>query len=155
MTIQILNTKKAIITFTVPVGTVLVAFGLYKGVMGLVHANHTMHVHQGHNISYRLTDCSETPGGSGSQWDASILIHNTNPDSVDDYGVQVEFLDPAGIPQAWTGIKHFGGDLDPNSTKTLHLHASTDQSGSPQVTCNLVFYRGDSKAGDTSPVPMR
>ena len=154
MTIQILNTRKAQAAIGIPVATGLVVFGLVEGILGLVHANHTMHVHQGQNITYRLTDCSESPGGSGSQWDASILVHNTNPDGLDDYGVQVEFLDPAGVPQAWTSIKHFGADLDPNSTKTLHLHATTDQPGSPQVTCKLVFYRGNSKAGDTSPVPM-
>lgn len=154
MSINVLNTGKAIAIFSTVVGVPLAGYGVYRGVMGVVHANHTMHVHQGRNITYRLNDCQVSPGGSGTDWDATVVVHNANPDTPDDYGVQVEFVDASGVPQAWTGVKKFGGDMNAGSTKVLHLHTSTNQPGDPKSTCKLVFYRGDSHAGDTSPVPM-
>ena len=131
----------------------VIALGIF-GVIAAVDAQDTANRHQAQNMSYTLRDCTASPGGDGTQWSAKVMLHNANPDSVDSYGVQVEFLGPDGTPLAWTSVHSFD-NLDPGGTKTMTITETNSGSGSPQVTCKPVFYRDGKPAGGLSPVPMK
>lgn len=152
MSIGILNTTKALTVVGTFAGVSLAVWGIWTGIGAAIHGYHLSYVHQGHNITYVLKDCQAVPGGSGSQWEATILVHNGNPNTTDDYGVQVEFMQGV-TPVAWTSVQDIGS-MDSGDSKTLHLEVSVNDSGSASgMTCKAVFYRNGSAAGDTSPVP--
>lgn len=131
-----------------------VGAGVYFGIMAAVHAEQTKSLHQAHNLSYTLRDCTTDPGGAGTEWSATVTLHNTNPDRIDGYGVQVQFLGPDGAPLAWTSVRGFGG-MSSGATKTATVTATSSASGTPQVTCKPVFYRGDKPAGTLAPLPAK
>lgn len=151
MTIQILNTKASLIVAALVVGLPAAAFGVYEGVVWGTHEYHMSQVHTGHNITYTVSDCQAAPSGDGSKWGATVMVHNGNPDSPDGFKVQIQFVKD-GKPVAWSRTTSIG-DMEPGTSETLRMEAAVDESGSSQVSCVAVWYRGDSPAGDTSPVP--
>ena len=150
MSIEVLNTKAALITLGIVAGLPGAAFGVYEGVTWGIHEYHMSKVHTGRNITYAVKDCQAVPGGEGSRWGATVVVHNGNPDSPDGYKVQIQFMED-GKPVAWSRETSIGS-MGPGASETLRMEASVNESGSSQVSCVAVWYRGDSPAGDTSPV---
>lgn len=151
--IQFMNRPAAWIAVGVVVGVPLATWGVYAGIMCGIHAEHTMRLHEGHNIKYTMTDCTAAPGKSGTKWTATMTLHNTNPDETSGYGVQVQFMSD-GAPVAWTGVTDIP-DMSAGDTVTVHPSATVNVSGVAEVTCAVSFYRDGSAIGATSPQPAR
>lgn len=150
--VQFMNRPAAWVAVGTLVGLPLATWGVYTGIMCAVHAEHTKLLHQGHNIRYTMTDCTATPGKSGTRWAATLTFQNTNRDDANGYGVQVRFTS-GGQPVAWTGVTAIP-DMSGGDTVTIHPHADVNVSGDTDVTCAVSFYRGGDPIGATSPVPV-
>lgn len=150
MSIEVLNTKVALIVFGVVVALPAAAYGVYRGVEFGIHAHHTALLHTAQNLTYSLEDCTVSPSQGGTRWSANVLVHNGNPDSVGQYGVQVEFLDATRKPVAWTRVNKIP-PVDSGGTRNMAIAEDVNQGASQSVTCEAVFFYKGHPAKDLSP----